>query len=199
MLIPTVIESEARGERAYDIYSRLLKDRIIFVSDEIETSMANTVIAQLLFLEKENPKKDIQMFINSIGGSVTAGLAILDTMNYIQCDVSTTCVGLSASMGAILLSGGAKGKRFALPHSRIMIHQPSIQQTGGQASDIEITATQILKSREQLNNLLAEATGQTMKQISIDVDRDKWFSADEAQQYGIIDKVVDTRTAKIPE
>lgn len=193
MLIPTVIESEPRGERAYDIYSRLLKDRIIFVSDTIETDMANTIIAQLLFLEKENPKQDIQMFVNSYGGEINAGMAILDTMNYIKCDVSTICVGVAASMGAVLLAGGVKGKRISLPNSEIMIHQP-IGGAQGQASDIAIRAENLLKTRENVYKLLSKFTGQTIKQIEKDADRDKFFSADEAQKYGLIDKVVKSRS-----
>lgn len=196
MLIPTVIESEPRGERAYDIYSRLLKDRIIFVSDTIETNMANTIIAQLLFLEKENPKQDIQMFVNSYGGEINAGMAILDTMNYIKCDVSTICVGVAASMGAVLLAGGAKGKRISLPNSEIMIHQP-IGGAEGQASDIAIRAERILKTRAEVYKLLSKFTGQTIKQIEKDADRDKFFSADEAQKYGLIDKVVKSRQGTV--
>jgi ATP-dependent Clp protease protease subunit len=191
-LIPTVIEKERGGERAYDIYSRLLKDRIIFVSGHIETGMANTVIAQLLFLEKENPQEDIQMFINSYGGQVTAGMAILDTMNYIKCDVATTAVGLAASMGTVLLSNGTKGKRFALPNSKIHIHQP-LGGVEGQASDIAIEATEILKTREVLYKILAERTGKSMKQIEKDADRDKYFTAKEAKEYGLIDKVIRKR------
>ncbi len=193
MLIPTVIESEPRGERAYDIYSRLLKDRIIFVSDTIETNMANTIIAQLLFLEKENPKQDIQMFVNSYGGQINAGMAILDTMNYIKCDVSTICVGVAASMGAVLLAAGTKGKRVSLPNSEIMIHQP-IGGAEGQASDIAIVAERIIRQRNELYQLLAKFTGQTIKQIEKDADRDKFFSAVEAQKYGLIDKVVKSRS-----
>lgn len=197
MLIPTVIESEGRGERAYDIYSRLLKDRIVFVSDTIETNMANTVIAQLLFLEKENPKQDIQMFINSYGGEINAGMAILDTMNYIQCEVSTTCVGIAASMGATLLAGGTKGKRFSLPHSEIMIHQPLIAGgLSGQASDIAIRAENLLKKRDEIYKLLAEATGQKVSKIEKDADRDKFMNAEEALAYGLIDKVVSKRSTK---
>lgn len=192
MLIPTVIESEPRGERAYDIYSRLLRDRIIFVSDTIETNMANTIIAQLLFLEKENPKQDIQMFINSYGGEINAGMAILDTMNYIKCDVSTTSVGVAASMGAVLLAGGAKGKRSSLPHSEIMIHQP-LGGAEGQASDIAIRAEKILQKRAELYSLLAKYTGQTIKQIEKDADRDKFFTPQEALKYGLVDKVLTVR------
>lgn len=191
-LIPTVIEKERGGERAYDIYSRLLKDRIIFVSGHIETNMSNTVIAQLLFLEKENPDEDIQMFINSQGGQVTAGMAILDTMNYIKCDVSTIAVGLAASMGTVLLSSGTRGKRFALPNSKIHIHQP-LGGVEGQASDIAIEAEEILKTRETLYKILSENTKQAIKQIEKDADRDKYFTAKEAKEYGLIDKVIHRR------
>ena len=191
-LIPTAIEKERGGERAYDIYSRLLKDRIIFVSGHIETNMSNTVIAQLLFLEKENPDEDIQMFINSQGGQVTAGMAILDTMNYIKCDVSTIAVGLAASMGTVLLSSGTRGKRFALPNSKIHIHQP-LGGVEGQASDIAIEAEEILKTRETLYKILSENTKQAIKQIEKDADRDKYFTAKEAKEYGLIDKVIHKR------
>jgi ATP-dependent Clp protease protease subunit len=191
-LIPTVIEKERGSERAYDIYSRLLKDRIVFVSGTITTDMANTVIAQLLFLEKENPKEDIQMFINSYGGEITAGMAIIDTMNYIKCDVSTIAVGLAASMGTVLLVSGTKDKRFALPNSKIHIHQP-IGGVQGQASDIDIEAKEIIKTREALYKILANRTGKTPKQIEKDADRDKYFTAKEAQEYGIIDKVITKR------
>jgi ATP-dependent Clp protease protease subunit len=191
-LIPTVIEKERGSERAYDIYSRLLKDRIIFVSGTIGTEMANTVIAQLLFLEKENPKEDIQMFINSYGGEITAGMAIIDTMNYVKCDISTIAVGLAASMGTVLLVSGTKGKRFALPNSKIHIHQP-IGGVQGQASDIAIEAEEIIKTREALYKILANMTGKTLKQIEKDADRDKYFTAKEAKEYGIIDKVIKKR------
>ncbi len=191
-LIPTVIEKERGSERAYDIYSRLLKDRIIFVSGTIKTDMANTVIAQLLFLEKENPKEDIQMFINSYGGEVTAGMAILDTMNYIKCDISTIAVGLAASMGSILLANGTKEKRFALPNSKIHIHQP-LGGVKGQASDIKIEAEEIIKTRESLYKILSTRTGQSIKQIEKDADRDKYFTAIEAKTYGLIDKVIKKR------
>lgn len=191
-LIPTVIEKERGGERAYDIYSRLLKDRIIFVSGTIKTDMANTVIAQLLFLEKENPKEDIQMFINSYGGEVTAGMAILDTMNYIKCDISTIAVGVAASMGSILLANGTKEKRFALPNSKIHIHQP-LGGVRGQASDIKIEAEEIIKTRESLYKILSNRTGQSIKQIEKDADRDKYFTAIEAKSYGLIDKVIRKR------
>jgi ATP-dependent Clp protease protease subunit len=191
-LIPTVIEKERGSERAYDIYSRLLKDRIIFVSGTIGTEMANTVIAQLLFLEKENPKEDIQMFINSYGGEITAGMAIIDTMNYVKCDISTIAVGLAASMGTVLLVSGTKGKRFALPNSKIHIHQP-IGGVRGQASDIAIEAEEIIKTREALYKMLANKTGKSIKQIEKDADRDKYFTAKEAKEYGIIDKVIKKR------
>lgn len=188
MLIPTVIEKSQFGERAYDIYSRLLKDRIIFMGGPIEDYTANLIIAQLLFLESEDPKKDIHLYINSPGGSVTATLAMLDTMNHVKPDVSTVCVGIAASGGAILLAGGAKGKRFALPNAEIMIHQPW-GGAQGQASDIEITARQILKTREKLNKLLAKSTGQPLSKIEKDVDRDYFMSADDAKKYGIIDEI----------
>jgi ATP-dependent Clp protease protease subunit len=192
MLIPTVIEKERGGERAYDIYSRLLKDRIVFVTGEIRTEMANTIIAQLLFLEKEDPKADIQMFINTPGGSVYAGMAILDTMEYIKPDISTIAVGVSASMGTILLTSGTKGKRFALPNSKIHFHQP-LGGAEGQASDIEIEAKEILSLKEKLNKILAKQTGKSIKQIERDGDRDKYFTAEEAKEYGLIDKVVKKR------
>ncbi len=191
-LIPTVIEKEKGGERAYDIYSRLLKDRIVFVSDEIETNMANTIVAQLLFLEKEDPNADIQMFINSPGGHITAGMAIIDTMNYIKPDVSTTAVGLAASMGTMILINGAKGKRFALPNSKIHIHQP-LGGAKGQASDIAIEAEEIMKIREQLYKMLSEKTGQSVAQITKDADRDKYFTAKEAKAYGLVDKIIRKR------
>jgi len=189
ILIPTVIEKERGGERAYDIYSRLLKDRIVFVSGEIETNMANTVVAQLLFLEKEDPDSDIQMFINSPGGHITAGMAIIDTMNYIKPDVSTTAVGLAASMGTMLLINGAKGKRYALPNSKIHIHQP-LGGVEGQASDIAIEAKEILKIRESLYKMISEKTGRSVSQITKDADRDKYFTATEAKAYGLIDKII---------
>jgi ATP-dependent Clp protease protease subunit len=192
MLIPTVIEKDREGERAYDIYSLLLKDRIIFVGGPVESNMANTVIAQLLFLEKENSDEDIQMFINSPGGHITDGMAILDTMNYIKCDVSTIAVGLAASMGSFLLANGAEGKRFALPNSKIHIHQP-LGGVSGQASDIAIEAQEILKIRESLYKMLAKQTGKTIKQIEKDADRDKYFTAQEAKEYGLIDKVITKR------
>jgi ATP-dependent Clp protease protease subunit len=191
-LVPTVIETSSRGERAYDIYSRLLKERIVFLGDEVNDVTANLVIAQLLFLEAEDSTKDISLYINSPGGSVSAGWGIYDTMNYIKCDVSTLCVGMAASMGAFLLAGGAKGKRFALPNSEIMIHQPS-GGTQGQASDIKITADHILKTRDKLNRILSENTGKPLDQIALDTERDNWMSAAEAVEYGLIDKVVTER------
>jgi ATP-dependent Clp protease, protease subunit len=192
MLIPTVIEKDRDGERAYDIYSRLLKDRIVFVSGPINDKVANTIIAQLLFLEKESEKEDIQMFINTPGGQIYSGLAIVDTMRYIKCDISTIAVGIAASMGSVLLAMGTKGKRFALPNSKILIHQP-LGGTEGQASDIAIEAEEILQMKDTLNGMLAKATGQKKSQIEKDADRDKYFTAKEAKEYGIIDKVVRKR------
>ncbi len=191
-LVPTVVEQTNRGERAYDIYSRLLKERIIFLSDEVNDVTASLVIAQMLFLESEDPDKDIELYINSPGGSVSAGLAIYDTMNYIKCDVSTICVGMAASMGAFLLSSGAKGKRFALPNADVMIHQPS-GGARGMASDIEINAKKILKIREKLNKILSENTGQPIEKIALDSDRDYWLDAEEALEYGLIDKIIEKR------
>ena len=191
-LVPMVVEQTARGERSYDIYSRLLKDRLIFITGQVEDHMANLVVAQLLFLESENPDKDIHLYINSPGGSVTAGLSIYDTMQFIQPDVATMCVGQAASMGALLLVGGAKDKRVALPHSRIMIHQPS-GGAQGQASDIEIQANEIIKIRQKLNVLMAEHTGQDIDTIERDTERDNFMSAEEAVEYGLIDKVIDRR------
>ena len=187
-LIPMVVEQSSRGERSYDIYSRLLEDRIIFLSGEINDGMANTIVAQLIYLEAKDLGKDISLYINSPGGSVSAGLAIYDTMQYIKCDVSTICIGLAASMGAFLLSSGAKGKRFALPNSEIMIHQP-LGGAQGQASDVKIHAEQILKTRTKLNEILAANTGKPLEVIERDTDRDNHLSADEAQKYGLIDKV----------
>jgi ATP-dependent Clp protease protease subunit len=195
MLIPTVIEKTNNGERAYDIYSRLLNERIIFLGGPINDQVANVVIAQLLFLEHADPKKDILLYINSPGGSVTAGLAILDTMNHVKPDVQTVCVGLAASMGAILLAGGQKGKRFCLPNSEVMIHQP-MGGIEGQASDIAITAKNILRTRDNLYRILAEATGKKASQIEIDADRDNWMTAGEAKKYGLIDEVIVKKTAK---
>ena len=188
-LIPTVIEKSQFGERAYDIYSRLLKERIIFLGGSIDDAVGSTVIAQLLFLQSEDPKKDITLYVNSPGGVVTAGLAIVDTMNNIKPDVSTVCVGMAASMGAVILSAGAKGKRFALPNADIMIHQP-LGGAQGQATDIEIAAKRILKDREKLNKILSKNTGQPLSRIEKDVDRDYFMDADEAKKYGIVDKIL---------
>ncbi len=190
MLVPMVIEKSSMGERAYDIYSRLLKERIIFLGGPIDSDVANLVVAQMLFLASEDPKKDISFYINSPGGHVSAGLAILDTMNHIQPDVSTVCVGLAASMGAVLLSAGKKGKRFALPNAEVMIHQPS-GGAEGMASDIEITARHILATRARLNKMLAKNTGQKLEKIEKDVDRDFFMTAEESKDYGIIDKVLE--------
>ncbi len=195
MLIPTVIEKSTYGERAYDIYSRLLKERIIFLGGPIDDQVANIVIAQLLFLESEDPKKDIKLYVNSPGGSVTSTLAMIDTMDHIAPDVSTICVGIAASGGALILGAGTKGKRLALPNSEIMIHQP-LGGTEGQASDIEITARHILKTKDNLNKMLASFTSQPLKQIEKDVDRDFYMSADEAKKYGIIDQVVKPKSKK---
>jgi ATP-dependent Clp protease protease subunit len=191
ILIPTVIEKTALGERAYDIYSRLLKDRIIFLGTEIDDTVANLVIAQLLFLQSEDPKEEIKLYINSPGGSISAGLAIYDTMQHIKPDVSTIVVGMAASMGAFLAACGAKGKRFALPNSRVMIHQPS-GGFSGTASDIEITAKEIIKMRQKLNEIIAEKTGQKVDKVAGDSDRDYWMSADEAKAYGVIDSVLNS-------
>lgn len=190
MLVPMVVEKTNMGERAYDIYSRLLKERIVFLGGPIDDTVANLVIAQLLFLASEDPKKDISFYINSPGGHVSAGLAIIDTMNHIQPDVSTVCVGMAASMGAVLLSAGKKGKRFALPNAEVMIHQPS-GGAQGQATDIEITAKHILATRDRLNKILAKNTGQSIKKIETDVERDFFMSADEAKTYGVVDKVLE--------
>ena len=192
-LVPMVIESTGRGERAYDIYSRMLKERVVFLVGPVEDHMANLVVAQLLFLEAENPDKDIQLYINSPGGSVTSGMSIYDTMQFVKPDVSTMCVGQAASMGALLLTAGAKGKRYALPNSRIMIHQPS-GGAQGQASDIEIQAREILKLREALNQILADRTGQSMEKIRADSERDYFMSAGEAKAYGLVDQVIDRRS-----
>jgi ATP-dependent Clp protease protease subunit len=189
-LIPTVIEKTAGGERAYDIYSRLLKENIIFLGGPIDDDVANIIIAQLLFLQSEDSKKDISLYVNSPGGSVTAGMAIIDTMNHIKNSVSTVCVGVAASMGAMILSSGAKGKRFSLPNSEVMIHQPLLHGLEGQASDIEIGAKNIIKMRENLYKMLAKNTGQTLAKIEKDADRNFYMSADEAKKYGIIDKVL---------
>ena len=191
-LIPMVVEQSSRGERSYDIYSRLLEDRIIFLSGEISDGMANTIVAQLIYLESRDMNKDISLYINSPGGSVSSGTAIYDTMQYIHCDVSTICIGLAASMGAFLLSSGTKGKRFALPNSEIMIPQP-LGGAPGQASDIKIQAEHILKIKEKMNRILASNTGRSIEEIERDTDRDNYLSADEAQRYGLIDKVFYTR------
>ena len=191
-LVPMVIETSGRGERAYDIYSRLLRERIVFLVGPVNDQVANLVCAQLLFLESENPDKDIFLYINSPGGSVSAGLSVFDTMNFIKPDVSTLCMGMAASMGSFLLMAGAKGKRAALPNSRVMIHQPS-GGAQGQASDIEIQAREIIKTREQLNRIYAERTGQTVEKIAADMERDTWLSPSEAKEYGLIDQVLDKR------
>ena len=191
-LVPMVVEQTARGERAYDIYSRLLKDRLIFIVGPVEDQMANLIVAQLMYLESENPEKDIQVYINSPGGSVTAGLSIYDTMQFVNPDVSTICVGQAASMGALLLGGGAKGKRYALPHSRIMVHQPSAG-FQGQATDIDIHAREVLELKRRLNEIMSENTGQTVKTIERDLERDNFMSADVAVEYGLIDTVLGNR------
>jgi ATP-dependent Clp protease protease subunit len=191
-MVPMVIEQSGRGERSYDIYSRLLKERVIFMVGPVNDYVANLVVAQLLFLESENPDKDISFYINSPGGSVSAGMAIYDTMNFIKPDVSTLCTGMAASMGAFLLAAGAKGKRFSLPNSKVMIHQPS-GGSQGQATEIEIQAREILKTREQLNKILAERTGQPLERIERDTERDYYMSADESMEYGLIDKVISKR------
>ena len=194
-LVPYVIEQTSRGgERSYDIYSRLLKERIIFLADEVNDQTASLVVAQLLFLESEDPNKDIQFYINSPGGSVTAGMAIYDTMNYIKCDVSTICIGMAASMGAFLLSSGAKGKRLALPNAEVMIHQPS-GGAKGQATEIQIVAENILKTKKKLNEILAANTGQSVEKIAEDTERDNFMSAEEAKAYGLIDEIVESRNA----
>jgi len=192
MLIPIVVEQSSRGERAYDIYSRLLKDRIIIMGEEVHDAMANTVIAQMLFLESEDPDKDINMYVNSPGGSVTAGMAIYDTMQYIKPDVATICMGQATSMAALLLAAGTEGKRYALPHSRIMIHQP-LGGTQGQATDIDIHAKEILKMRDTLNHILFEHTGQPIEKVKKDTERDYFMTSEEAKEYGIVDKVITTR------
>ena len=191
-LVPMVIEQTNRGERSYDIYSRLLKDRIIFLGEEVNDVSASLIVAQLLFLEAEDPDKDISLYINSPGGSITAGMAIYDTMQYIKCDVSTICIGMAASMGAFLLAAGAKGKRFALPNSEIMIHQP-LGGMQGQATDIKIHADRIIKMKETLNTILSERTGQTLEQITKDTERDNFMSAYEAKEYGLVDEVIEKR------
>ncbi len=191
-LVPYIIEQTSRGERSYDLYSRLLKDRIIFLSGEIDDAVANTVVAQLIYLEAKDPSKDISLYINSPGGSVSAGLAIYDTMNYVKCDVSTICIGMAASMGAFLLSSGQKGKRFALPNSEIMIHQP-LGGVQGQATEIQIAAEHILKTKRKLNEILAKNSGRTVQELERDTDRDNYLSAQEALEYGLIDKVFTKR------
>ena len=191
-LVPMVVEQTSRGERSYDIYSRLLNDRIIFLSDEVNDVTASLVVAQMLYLEAQDPDKDIYLYINSPGGSISAGMAIYDTMNYIKCDVSTICIGMAASMGAFLLSSGAKGKRYCLPNSEVMIHQP-LGGAQGQASDIAIQAEHILKIKKRLNNILAQNTGKDLEQIEKDVDRDNYMSAQEALEYGLVDKIFDKR------
>ncbi|SJM93286.1 ATP-dependent Clp protease proteolytic subunit (Endopeptidase Clp) (Caseinolytic protease) (Protease Ti) (Heat shock protein F21.5) [Crenothrix polyspora] len=193
-LVPMVVEQSARGERAYDIYSRLLKERVIFMVGQVEDYMANLIVAQLLFLESENPDKDIHLYINSPGGSVTAGMSIYDTMQFIKPDVSTMCIGQAASMGALLLTGGAKGKRYCLPHSRMMIHQP-LGGFQGQASDIDIHAREILLIRDKLNKILSDHTGQPIEKVQQDTDRDNFLSANDAVTYGLIDKVLSSRDA----
>ena len=197
-LVPYVIEQTSRGERSYDIYSRLLKERIIFLGEEVNETTESLVVAQLLFLEAEEPDKDIQLYINSPGGSVTAGMAIYDTMQYIKCDVSTICIGMAASMGAFLLAGGAKGKRFALPNAEIMIHQP-LGGAQGQATEIEIAAKHILKTKEKLNRMLAENCGQPYDVVAADTERDNWKSAQEAMEYGLIDQVIAYKSDKKDE
>lgn len=191
-LVPMVVEQTARGERAYDIYSRLLKDRLIFIVGPVEDQMANLIVAQLLYLESENPDKDIQLYINSPGGSVTAGLSIYDTMQFVNCDVSTICVGQAASMGALLLGGGAKGKRYALPHSRIMVHQPSAG-FQGQATDIDIHAKEVLELKRRLNEIMATNTGKPVKTVEADLERDNFMSGEAAVKYGLIDTVLGNR------
>ena len=191
-LVPYVVEQTSRGERSYDIFSRLLNDRIIFLGEEVTDVSANLIVAQLLFLESEDPNKDIQLYINSPGGSVTAGMAIYDTMNYVKCDVSTICMGMAASMGAFLLAGGAKGKRFALPNAEIMIHQPS-GGAKGQATEIQIAAENILKTKKKLNEILAANTGKPYETVCADTERDNYMSAEEAMEYGLIDSVITSR------
>ena len=197
-LVPYVLEQTSRGERSYDIYSRLLKDRIIFLGEEVNETTASLVVAQLLFLESEDSSKDISLYINSPGGSVTAGMAIYDTMKYIKCDVSTICIGMAASMGAFLLSGGTKGKRYALPNAEIMIHQP-LGGAQGQATEIEIAAQHILKTKKKLNQMIADNCGKSLEEVEKDTDRDNWMSAEEAVAYGLIDKIVENRQAENKE
>ncbi len=197
-LVPMVVEQTARGERAYDIYSRSLKERLIFVVGPVEDQMANLIVAQLLYLESENPDKDIQLYINSPGGTVSSGLSIYDTMQFVNCDVSTICIGQAASMGALLLGGGAHGKRYALPHSRIMMHQPSAG-FSGQATDIEIHAKEVLELKRRLNEIMARHTGQTVQQVEQDLERDNFMSSTEAVKYGLIDTVLEQRTELPPD
>ena len=192
MLVPTVIETTNRGERAYDIYSRLLKERIVFLGDEVNSTTAGLVVAQMLFLEAEDPEKDIHFYIDSPGGSVSDGLAIYDTMQYVKCDVSTICIGMAASMGAFLLAGGAKGKRLILPNAEVMIHQP-LGGAQGQATEIQIAAEHILRTKKRLNEMLADNTGQPLEKVSADTERDNWMSAEEAKEYGLVDRVVVNR------
>ena len=191
-LVPMVIEQTNRGERSYDIYSRLLKDRIVMLGDEVNNVTANLIVAQLLFLEAEDPDKDIMFYINSPGGSISDGMAIYDTMQYIKCDVSTICMGMAASMGAFLLAGGTKGKRFALPNAEVMIHQP-LGGAKGQATDIQITAQHIIKTKERMNRMLSEFTGQPIERINNDVERDNWKTAEEAKEYGLIDDIITSK------
>ena len=195
-LVPSVIETTSKGERSYDLFSRLLKDRIIFLGEEVNDETARLAVAQLLFLEAEDPAKDISFYINSPGGSITAGLAIYDTMRYIRCDVSTICIGLAASFGAFLLAGGTKGKRFALPNSEIMIHQPAVEKIGGKATDIQIYSEKLQQDKRRLNRILAENTGRTQEEIWRDTERDHFMSAEEAKEYGIIDTVMRKRDKK---
>ncbi len=192
-LVPMVVEQTARGERAYDIYSRLLKDRLVFIVGPVEDQMANLVVAQLLYLESENPNKDIHLYINSPGGVVSSGLSIYDTMQFINCDVSTICLGQAASMGALLLAGGTKGKRFALPHSRVMVHQPSAGYQG-QVTDISIHAEEVLALKRRLNDIMAKHTGQTLETIELDTERDRFMNAEQSKEYGLIDEVVTSRS-----
>ncbi|MBR1909027.1 MAG: ATP-dependent Clp endopeptidase proteolytic subunit ClpP [Lachnospiraceae bacterium] len=191
-LVPYVIEQTSRGERSYDIYSRLLKERIVFLGEEVNETTANLIVAQMMFLEAEDPEKDIHFYINSPGGSVTDGFAIYDTMYYVKCDVATYCIGMAASMGAFLLAGGTKGKRFVLPNAEIMIHQPS-GGAKGQATEIEIVAKQILRTKEKLNKILSENTGQPYEKVAADTERDNWMSAEEALEYGLVDKIISNR------
>ena len=189
-LVPYVIEQTSKGERSYDIYSRLLKDRIIFISGEVEGNMANLAVAQMIFLEADDPDKDIFLYINSPGGSITAGMAIYDTMQYIKCDVSTICIGMAASMGAFLLAAGTKGKRKALPNAEMLIHQPSVGGIGGQATDVQIHAEHLINTKKKMNKILAERTGQTVKKVTADTERDNYLSAQDALEYGIIDEII---------